>query len=99
MPRFYQGLTETVNATVVRGDQLLYRLRPKVERGITIYRIAGLWYTGSNLSAETQALADRWYQGGYVYNVPDGELSEMELQGIHASFTIDEFLTQFTETF
>ncbi len=99
MPRFYQGLTETVAATVVRGDRLLYRLRPKVERGITVYRISGIWYTGSYLTPEIQAQADRWYQGGYDYIVPDSELAEMEAQGVHASITIDEFLDQFTETF
>jgi hypothetical protein len=88
-----------VHATVVRGDQLLYKLRPTVERGITVYRVAGVWHTGSDLTPEIQATADRWYQGGYVYSVPDSELEEMELQGIHASVTFDAFIDEFTETF
>lgn len=99
MPRYYRPLTETVRAFVVRGDLRTYKLRPTVERGLSIYRIAGLWYVGRDLSAETELAADRLYRGGYVYNVPDEELAAMEAQGIHASYAVDVFLDNFTETF
>lgn len=99
MPLYYQGLTETVSAYVVRGDRLLYRLQPKVERGLTIYRIDGVWAVGRDVPDETTALADRVYYGGYVYTVPDTELLEMEAQGVHASVARDVFVDEFTETF
>ncbi len=89
MALVYRGITETVNAYVVRGDKLTYKFRPKIERGVTIYRTAGVWYTGSDLSAELLATADRVYMGGYDYvDVPEDELLAMEAAGIHASVTV-----------
>lgn len=98
MPLYYTGLRETVNA---ESDNPVYvtRFRPRVERGITIYRIDGLWYTGRDLAPEELVNADRVYRGGYVYDVPDDELAEMEAQGIHASEARDLFTDTFTETF
>lgn len=98
MPRFYQLLSETV-PIAQRDDRAMNRLRVKVERGISVYRIAGIWHTGKYLSPEIVAAADRVYYGGYLYFVPDDELVEMEAQGIPASRTEDIFIDEFTETF
>jgi len=98
MPRFYQPLSETVPISQ-RDDKAMNRLRIKVERGISVYRIASVWYTGKYLSPEIVVAADRVYYGGYLYVVPDEELAQMEAQGIHASVTEDVFIDEFTETF
>ncbi len=98
MPLFYSGLSETVRAT---SDNPEYekRFRPTAVRGITIYRIAGVWYTGRDLGEAALMGADRVYLGGYLFDVPDEELYEMEQQGLHTSFARDVFLDRFTETF
>lgn len=88
MTLVYRGLTEIVPAYVVHGDPLLYKLRPKTERGLTIYRIGSTWAVSRGLSPETTAAADRIYYGGYQYTVPEAELLEMEAQGIHASVSV-----------
>lgn len=99
MPRFYQPLVEEYDAYVVRGDVLTYRYRPRLDRGVSIYRIAGVWYAGTNLSELQLDGADRIYYGGYEYVVPDDELAEMEAQSFPACGLSDVFLDQFTETF
>lgn len=87
MTLVYVGLTENV-AAQSDNPATIRQFRPRVDRGITIYRIGALWYTGRNLSDTDLVGADRLYYGGYHYDVPEAELIAMEAQGIHASINV-----------
>lgn len=51
-------------------------------QALSIYRTGGQWFTKLSPSAEDLAGADRYYQGGYRYELTDAEAAELASAGL-----------------
>lgn len=67
-------------------ELIRYRLLPRTglvgyfERGLTVWRNAGVWHTGDPTPADLDG-ADRLYRGGYDYALTDAERAELVAAG------------------
>lgn len=89
MPIYWRGLVEEVPA-LSDNPAYMKRLRPRVIRGITLYRIGGAWHSGRDLSPNDTEGADLILRGGYVYDVDTATMLELIEQGFSAAIFFDD---------
>ncbi len=59
-------------------------LRIPVHAGVTVYRLAGVWYAQRSPNGETLMLADRIYRGGHIHPLTLTQVSELQAAGYGA---------------
>jgi len=61
----------------------MYRLN----HGVSVFRIGGVWHQQETPTAEQVAAADRLYMGGHVYQITDAERDDLIAAGYGAYIT------------
>lgn len=73
--------------TVERSHVLRRRLIFKLNHGLTVFRIAGVWHQQETPSDVQHRAADRWYPGGHVHPVTSSERTDLIAAGYGAYIT------------
>lgn len=80
-------------------EQAYYRMVPfplsshfyaSIDLGVAVWRIAGVWHSGTNpLNSDIEA-ADRYYPGGYVHELTEAQQTELVAGGFGAYITTED---------
>jgi len=66
------------------------RLRAWEQRGLSVWRLDGVWHEGSSPSAAIRASADRFYLGGIAHPLTTAEQADLIAAGYGSYITTRE---------